>query len=165
MFGNKKGQSAMEYLMTYGWAILIIAIVLAALFSLGVFSSTSFTGTTCVASSGYLCSNPVLHNGNFIATIGQATGTTWTGGTEAFCFVPSGNTLTSAAPTCPGGTVGTPTFTTFSSGQSASEQFTGVASTATGTVITGTIWAVYQTASSNNNYYEAQIATVTAKAV
>ena len=32
----------MEYLMTYGWAILIIAIVLAALFQLGVFNSTNF---------------------------------------------------------------------------------------------------------------------------
>jgi hypothetical protein len=30
-----KLQSAMEYLMTYGWAILIIAIVMVALFSLG----------------------------------------------------------------------------------------------------------------------------------
>ena len=29
-------QSAMEYLMTYGWAILIIAVVLAVLFSLGI---------------------------------------------------------------------------------------------------------------------------------
>ena len=29
-------QSAMEYLMTYGWAILIIAVVLAALFGLGI---------------------------------------------------------------------------------------------------------------------------------
>ena len=37
-----KAQSAMEYLMTYGWAILIIAIVLAALFQLGVFSSNTF---------------------------------------------------------------------------------------------------------------------------
>ena len=37
-------QSAMEYLMTYGWAILIIAIVLGALFSLGVFSSSSSLG-------------------------------------------------------------------------------------------------------------------------
>ncbi len=37
-----KSQSAMEYLMTYGWAILIIAIVLAALFSLGVFNSLNF---------------------------------------------------------------------------------------------------------------------------
>jgi len=32
----------MEYLMTYGWAILIIAVVLGALFQLGVFNSSSF---------------------------------------------------------------------------------------------------------------------------
>ncbi len=37
-----KSQSAMEYLMTYGWAILIIAVVLGTLFQLGVFSSGSF---------------------------------------------------------------------------------------------------------------------------
>jgi hypothetical protein len=36
-------QSAMEYLMTYGWAILIIAVVLGVLFQLGVFSSSSFS--------------------------------------------------------------------------------------------------------------------------
>ena len=35
MHGNS-AQSAMEYLMTYGWAILIIAVVLAVLFSLGI---------------------------------------------------------------------------------------------------------------------------------
>ncbi len=29
-------QSAMEYLMTYGWAILIVSIALAVLFQLGV---------------------------------------------------------------------------------------------------------------------------------
>lgn len=34
-------QSAMEYLMTYGWSILIIAVVLGTLYSLGVFSSAS----------------------------------------------------------------------------------------------------------------------------
>jgi hypothetical protein len=33
-----KGQTAMEYLMTYGWAILIVIIVAAALYALGVFS-------------------------------------------------------------------------------------------------------------------------------
>ncbi|MGC8538978.1 MAG: hypothetical protein ACP5MK_03880, partial [Candidatus Micrarchaeia archaeon] len=37
-----KLQSAMEYLMTYGWAILIIAVVLSALFYLGVFNPMSF---------------------------------------------------------------------------------------------------------------------------
>jgi len=37
-----KAQSAMEYLMTYGWAILIISVVLAALFQLGVFNPMTF---------------------------------------------------------------------------------------------------------------------------
>ena len=39
----RKAQSAMEYLMTYGWAILIIAVVLIALFSLGVFDPFAFS--------------------------------------------------------------------------------------------------------------------------
>ena len=43
---NKKSQSAMEYLMTYGWAILVVLIALGALFYLGVFSpKTPNTGT------------------------------------------------------------------------------------------------------------------------
>ena len=33
---RNNAQSAMEYLMTYGWAILIISVVLVVLFSLGV---------------------------------------------------------------------------------------------------------------------------------
>jgi len=32
-----KGQAAMEYLMTYGWAILIVIVVVAALYAMGVF--------------------------------------------------------------------------------------------------------------------------------
>ncbi len=39
---HSKAQSAMEYLMTYGWAILIIAVVLGALFQLGVFNTSNF---------------------------------------------------------------------------------------------------------------------------
>ncbi len=42
IFQSKKSQSAMEYLMTYGWAILIIAVVLVALFQTGVFNSANF---------------------------------------------------------------------------------------------------------------------------
>ena len=41
---SKKGQSAMEYLMTYGWSILIIAIVLVSLFELGIFGNNSLSG-------------------------------------------------------------------------------------------------------------------------
>lgn len=70
-----KAQSAMEFLMTYGWAILIISVVLGALFSLGVFSSASLTGTTCTASTGYLCKGVAFNvNGNLSFTFGQATG-------------------------------------------------------------------------------------------
>ncbi len=78
---ESKLQSAMEYLMTYGWAILIIAVVLAVLFSLGIFSGGSLLGTSCVAVSGYLCQNPVLavpagspYNSVLNFTLGQNTG-------------------------------------------------------------------------------------------
>ncbi len=36
---SKKGQAAMEFLMTYGWAILIAIVAIAALIAFGVFSS------------------------------------------------------------------------------------------------------------------------------
>ncbi len=45
-----RAQSAMEYLMTYGWAILIIAVVLAALYELGIFGSLT-QGPRAVAGS------------------------------------------------------------------------------------------------------------------
>src|SRR3989344_9482734 len=35
---KSKGQAAMEFLMTYGWAILIILIAIGALYFMGVFS-------------------------------------------------------------------------------------------------------------------------------
>ena len=38
----RKSQSAMEYLMTYGWSILIIAVVLGALSFLGIFNPLTF---------------------------------------------------------------------------------------------------------------------------
>ncbi len=41
---SKSSQSAMEYLMTYGWVILIIAVVMGVMFSLGIFSNRAPTG-------------------------------------------------------------------------------------------------------------------------
>lgn len=35
-----KGQTALEYIMTYGWAILAVIVIIAALYSMGVFSQT-----------------------------------------------------------------------------------------------------------------------------
>jgi hypothetical protein len=70
-----KAQSAMEYLMTYGWAILIIAVVLASLFSLGVFNSASLSGNSCIGGPGYVCKNPLLTTaGKITFSFGQNTG-------------------------------------------------------------------------------------------
>jgi len=82
-----KAQSAMEYLMKYGWIILIVAVVLGALFELGVFSSASLLGTSCIAASGFLCSKPVLSDSSLTLTLDQYTGTNWN--TATFCIVPS----------------------------------------------------------------------------
>ena len=41
---SRKAQAAMEYLMTYGWAILIVIIVAAALYALGIFDPSTWTG-------------------------------------------------------------------------------------------------------------------------
>lgn len=39
---DKRGQAAMEYLMTYGWSILIVLIAVAALFYFGVLDPEQF---------------------------------------------------------------------------------------------------------------------------
>jgi len=44
----KSGQSAMEYLMTYGWAILIVIVIISALYAMGVFNpQTSIACSPC----------------------------------------------------------------------------------------------------------------------
>ena len=60
----QKAQSAIEYLTTYGWAIIIIAVVLAALFELGLFSPGSFTSTTCVFPAEFGCLSAILYSTN-----------------------------------------------------------------------------------------------------
>ncbi len=174
--GRLKAQSAMEYLMTYGWAILIIAIVLGALFSLGVFSSSSFIGTTCIPASGYFCSSPSLYAGNFIVTLGQATGTSWT--TVNAVFISGGGSPVAVSNTITGTCVQSNSGG-LSSGQTFIATFTGYASTASavastgvvtctampstvGASISGALWVAYQ-ASGVTGIQWTQIATVTLK--
>jgi hypothetical protein len=53
-------QSAMEYLMTYGWAILIIAVVLSALFMLGLFNPSTFVSSQCIFPAEFSCIDSYL---------------------------------------------------------------------------------------------------------
>ncbi len=76
MEGERAAQSAMEYLMTYGWAILIILIVLAVLYIIGVFTPTGILGNQCNVQFKYSCTGPTLStNGSVSFLLGQNTGT------------------------------------------------------------------------------------------
>ncbi len=174
---QRKAQSAMEYLMTYGWAILIIAVVLGALFSLGVFSGANLLGNACIASSGYLCQNPTyLHgSGGVLVTLGQNTGATWT--SANFIFVPQGTSITagglpttlsqgviSVSGNTPGGNV--LVTGSLNSGQQATLWLpvNGVTPPVTvGTPATGAVWVQYQTTSTGPFQY-AQLASINIKA-
>ena len=48
----KKGQAAMEFLMTYGWAILVVLIAIGALAYFGVLNPEKFLPEKCVIASG-----------------------------------------------------------------------------------------------------------------
>ena len=52
MTRNARSQSALEYMMTYGWAILIIVIVAGVLYGLGIFSPSSSISATITGFSG-----------------------------------------------------------------------------------------------------------------
>lgn len=92
--------------MTYGWAILIIAVVMVALFSLGILGGSPLS-TTCLPQSGYQCSGVTYTHGgsagapypagNVILTIGQTTGTNWL--TANIFYVPQGTPQSGGVPT------------------------------------------------------------------
>ena len=52
---NKKGQAAMEFLMTYGWALLVVLIAIGALASFGVLNPGQFLPETCTVAPGISC--------------------------------------------------------------------------------------------------------------
>ena len=83
---SRHSQSALEYMMTYGWAILIIVIVAAGLYSLGIFSptnsaSTSITGFTGLETLTAVCYSNLTGSGysqniGLVLTFGNGIGST-----------------------------------------------------------------------------------------
>ncbi|MBN2052754.1 hypothetical protein JW756_04590 [Candidatus Woesearchaeota archaeon] len=51
----KKGQAAMEFLMTYGWAILVVLAAIGALAYFGVLSPDRFMPSKCMVTGGFSC--------------------------------------------------------------------------------------------------------------
>ena len=73
----RKAQSALEYLLTYSWAFIIIVIVGAALFALGVFNPASSTALQVRGLSNFQIDDGKIEtNGNMTLVIGVKTGLT-----------------------------------------------------------------------------------------
>jgi len=166
-----KAQSAMEYLMTYGWAILIIAVVLGALFSLGVFSGTSLLGTSCIASPGFLCQNPVLSaSGALTFSFGQNTGATVY---NAIIWVANQSTTPGPSPTffTAKSFVGNmSTYSSYQNGLTSGQTITvsislpGYKGAAIGTPFSGYVWLAYNSTSpSGQANLLAKVATIIVK--
>ena len=171
-----KAQSAMEYLMTYGWAILLIAVVLSILFGLGLFNSSSNTISNCIASPGFICTGAIYSHSdaNIIVTLGQETGTSWV--SANFVFVPEQTPMNSNGVPAVFQTASAVNTVLANSGmQSGGEQnfYLPVNSipmpVAIGTPVLGSIWAEYTYSYSSSGVYHtgtsyAQIATLNLKA-
>ena len=52
---SRKTQAAMEFLMTYGWAILVVLAAIAALAYFGVLSPEKFLPEKCLIETGFTC--------------------------------------------------------------------------------------------------------------
>ncbi len=55
MMRNKKAQAALEFLMTYGWAILVVLIVIGALAYFGVLNPNMLVPEKCTLQTGVAC--------------------------------------------------------------------------------------------------------------
>jgi len=52
---NKKSQAALEFIMTYGWAILVVLVAIGALAYFGVLSPDRFLPSKCIMQAGIAC--------------------------------------------------------------------------------------------------------------
>lgn len=151
---SKHSQSSMEYLMTYGWAVLIVAVAIALMYSLGVFSPRVERTGVCVPYPGFSCTSPVLYpNGRLTTEIGSAAL-----GSQPVTISAIGCSNTTSAPSS------IPYLSqpiTLSTGGQAPIEFQcpGV-STQLGSKFTGTLWVMYGTSAMSGIVQP--IATITA---
>lgn len=54
---NRRGQAALEFLMTYSWAILVVIIVIGALAYFGVLDPSNLIPQTCKLEAGFSCAD------------------------------------------------------------------------------------------------------------
>ncbi|MCX8195184.1 MAG: hypothetical protein N3G22_03720 [Candidatus Micrarchaeota archaeon] len=71
----KKGQAALDFLMTYGWAIALVVIIAAVLFALGIFDVSNFVGSRSAGFSGVSVTGwSLMPNGDFTMRVSNQVG-------------------------------------------------------------------------------------------
>lgn len=55
--GRRKGQAAMEFLMSYGWALIIFLIAISILYYIGFVNIKNLTRESCTMAPGIYCSD------------------------------------------------------------------------------------------------------------
>ena len=69
---EKRGQSSIEFLYTYGWMLLILAAALAVLAELGIFNLGNYSGNECAISGDFRCITYSLsHTGTLTLNLEQ----------------------------------------------------------------------------------------------
>ncbi len=111
ILADKKSQSALEYMMTYGWAILIIVIVAAVLYSLGIFnpSASIFASVNGFGGLGSVTASCISNYG-LVLKLGDALGVplnistvivTTSNGTRLVADVPTAGIIVNAGSMVP----------------------------------------------------------------
>jgi len=132
----RKQQSSMEFITTYGWAIIAIVVALGVLYSLGIFSFGSGAPTGCAVIEGFSCTKPILYSSGALTMQFGQIGTMKT-------ITATGCSSNSTAPT---GSNWLATSQTLQSGQTVNLTFNcpGVQSSKQlGAVYSGTLWLQY----------------------
>src|SRR3989344_6117725 len=120
MINNRKSQAALEFLMTYGWAILVVLVAIGALAYFGVLSPDAFLPSKCTLPAKITCTD-------FKVTAGATAGT---GTVDVILRNGMGFDATSITVAVGGCTTADSTPSTLSNG--AQDSWTATSCTATG---------------------------------
>ena len=119
----KRGQAAMEFLMTYGWAILVVLVAIGALAYFGVLSPDTFLPKKCIVSPGIACTDHRATSTQVVVKLRNGMGEDLTG---VNVYIPECSGATAASPSA--GTLangGEQTYTATCSSALTTSKFSG----------------------------------------
>lgn len=64
MVHRRRGQAALEFLLTYSWAILVVIVIIGALAYFGVLNPKNFIPEKCTFGAGFSCTDWAYTNAN-----------------------------------------------------------------------------------------------------